>query len=84
MINRDISGGNPMSFDSVDIFCRYCRYTSTIDIPMAEKDGYNCKNCGRCLREKEFVGFDKQDEPTEQERLSDMIWEIKKNMRKDK
>lgn len=64
-----------MSFDVIDLFCHFCRYSSHVDIEDVRKNGAYCQNCGKCLHEKD-------DEPdnalTEQEKISEVIWRNKK------
>jgi transcription initiation factor IIE alpha subunit len=66
-----------MSFDIIDLFCYFCRYTSHVDVDAIKKNGAYCQNCGKCLHEKDNEESLK-DPMTEQERISEVIWKNRK------
>lgn len=67
-----------MSFDIIDLFCNFCRFSSHVDVEDVRKNGAYCQNCGKCLHEKDN-DFSSSEDMTEQEKISEVIW---KNRRK--
>lgn len=56
--------------------CDFCKFTNDVNMEDAEKNGFNCINCGRCLVEK---NDDCDDDMTEQEKISEVIRRISKD-----